>query len=472
MTPREIACDVCVIGAGAAGLSVAAGTSRLGLRTVLIEQAEMGGDCLNRGCVPSKALLAAARHAAPGAAIPGVATRADVDFAAVKDGLDGVIATIAPHDSAERFEGLGATVLRDRARFLDAGTLAVGGLRVRARRTVVATGSRPALPPVPGLDPARVLTNETVFALRVRPDHLVILGGGPVGIEMAQAHRRLGSAVTLVQRGPILPREEPELVAILRARLTAEGIRLIEQATVTGIRHQGGVRLMATVAGSAVEVAGSHLLVAAGRRANVEDLGLDAAGIAHGPEGIRVDRRLRTSRRTIYALGDVVAGGPRFTHAAGHQAGIVVRNLAFRLPAKVDDRALPRVTYTDPELAQVGLTEAQARAAGHAVTVLTQPLSANDRAVAEHRREGLVKLVAGRRGRLLGAAILGPAAGEAIGLWCLAIGQGLSLRAVAGVVLPYPTNGEAAKAAAGSAFTPVLFGPRTRRLVGWLNRLP
>ncbi|GJD48068.1 Mercuric reductase [Methylobacterium crusticola] len=472
--PPALACDVCVIGAGSAGLSVAAGTSRLGLRTVLVEEAEMGGDCLNRGCVPSKALLAAARAAGPGPAIPGVAApAAAVDFAAVADGVADVIAAIAPHDSAARFEGLGATVLRGRARFLEPRTLRIGRQVVRAARSVIATGSRPAIPAIPGLDPARVLTNATLFGLRERPAHLLILGGGPVGIEMAQAHRRLGCAVTLVQRRTILPRDEPDLVAILRARLEREGVRLVEHAAVARVAHGLDEVVLTLERGGAQErLAGSHLLVAAGRQANVEDLGLDAAGVAYGPEGIAVDRRLRTSRRGLFALGDVVAGGPRYTHAAGYQAGIVVRNLAFRLPARVEYRALPRVTYTDPELAQVGLTEAEARARGEVVTVLTQPLSRNDRAVAERRPEGAVKLVAGRRGRILGAAILGPAAGEVIGLWCLAIAQGLSLRAVSGTILPYPTIGEAARAAAGAYYAPALFGPRTRRLVDLLRRLP
>ena len=425
MTPRR--CDVCVIGAGSAGLSVAAGTSQLGLDTVLIERGAMGGECLNTGCVPSKALLAVAkrRHASTSALMPGLGTgEAPVDFGDVREGLRAVIDTIAPHDSVARFESLGVTVLRGTATFLDERTLAVGAERIRARWFVVATGSRPLVPPIPGLDPASVLTNETIFSLRDPPSRLVILGGGPIGIEMALAHRRLGVPVTLVERDEILPRDEPELVAALRKTLVAEGIEMLEGATVTRVDHTPGcTTLMVKRGGRTEPIAGSHVLVATGRVPGIEDLDLAAAGVAIGPAGIAVDARLRTSRRHICALGDVL-DGPRFTHVAAYQAGIVVRNLAFRLPAKIDDRALPWVTYTDPELAHVGLTEAEARARqGSRVGVEIVPLSRNDRAVAERQTGGLLKVVVGRHGHILGASLLAPAAGEAIGLWCLAISR-------------------------------------------------
>lgn len=474
MTPRR--CDVCVIGAGSAGLSVAAGTSRLGLDTVLVERGSMGGECLNTGCVPSKALLAVAkrRHASTSAAMPGLGTgEPSVDFDAVKDGLRDVIDTLAPHDSVARFESLGVTVLRGTAVFLDTDTIAVGPERIRARWFVLATGSRPAVPPIPGLDPASVLTNETIFSLRAPPRRLVILGGGPVGVEMALAHRRLGIPVALIERHAILPRDEPELVAALRSMLVAEGIDILEHATVTRVDHAPGCTTLAVERdGRSEPIAGSHLLVATGRVPATEGLGLEAAGIAFGPAGIAVDARLRTSRRHILALGDVI-DGPHFTHAAGYQAGIVVRNLAFRLPARVDYRALPWVTYTDPELAHVGLTEAEARARhGRRVTVEIVPLSRNDRAVAERQTDGLLKVIVGRGGRILGASLLAPAAGEAIGLWCLAIGRKMNLKAVAELILPYPTFGETAKAAAGAYYAPRLFSAATRRIVAALRRLP
>ena len=473
MTPRR--CDVCVIGAGSAGLSVAAGTSRLGLDTVLVERGAMGGECLNTGCVPSKALLAVAkrRHASM-SAMPGLGTgEPSVDFGAVKDGLRDVIDTLAPHDSVARFESLGVTVLRGTAVFLDAGTIAVGPERIRARWFVLATGSRPALPPIPGLDPAFVLTNETIFSLRAPPSRLVILGGGPVGVELALAHRRLGIPVALIERHAILPRDEPELVAALRRMLVNEGVDILEHATVTRVDHAPGCTTLAVERdGRSEPIAGSHLLVATGRVPATEGLGLETTGIAFGPAGIAVDARLRTSRRRIFALGDVL-DGPHFTHVAAYQAGIVVRNLAFRLPARVDDRALPWVTYTDPELAHVGLTEAEARARhGSRVTVEIVPLSRNDRAVAERQTDGLLKVVVGRGGRILGASLLAPAAGEAIGLWCLAISRKMNLKAVADLILPYPTFGETAKAAAGAYYAPRLFSAATRRIVAALGRLP
>jgi pyruvate/2-oxoglutarate dehydrogenase complex dihydrolipoamide dehydrogenase (E3) component len=472
----QMACEVCVIGAGSAGLSVAAGTSQLGLKTVLIERAEMGGECLNSGCVPSKALLAAgkaARHVEE-TALEGVSGAAPgVDFKAVGNGVRAVIDAIAPHDSVARFERLGVTVLRDSARFVDATTVQVGDVAVRARWVVIATGSRAVIPKIPGLDPSRCLTTETIFKLRDKPEHLVIIGGGPIGVEMAVAFRRLGARVTLIQRSSILPHDEPELVGELRTLLRAEGITVLERAEVELVEHEADavvVRIKQEREDQAVT--GSHLLIAAGREPVLEDLGLDAAGIAFDRKGIVVDKRLRSSRRHVFALGDVI-DAPHFTHVAGYQAGIVVRNLAFRLPAKVDYDALPWVTYTDPELAHVGLTEAQARNShGDAVSVQHVPLHDNDRAVAERRTKGSIKVIVGARGRILGASILAPAAGEMIGLWCLAIKQKLTLRAITDLMLPYPTMGEIGKTAASQYYQPLLFSDRTRRLVGVLQWLP
>lgn len=472
----RLECEVCIIGAGSAGLSVAAGLAQLGLRTVLIEHAEMGGECLNTGCVPSKALLAAAKAAyrCDAAGIPGVSgTPAGVDFAAVKDGVLDVIATIAPKDSVHRFEGLGVAVLKRTAMFVDSHTVRAGDDTVRADRFVVATGSKPAVPAVQGLSADKILTNETIFTLREKPGRLLIMGGGPIGIEMALAHRRLGVAVTVIQKSSILPRDEPELVEILRGLLRREKIDLVEEAEVASVRHAPeGVVMTVRRAGREEAIAGSHLLVATGRTPRVEGLGLESAGIAHTARGIAVDARLRTTQRHVFALGDVI-DAPRFTHVAGYQAGIVVRNLAFRLPAKVDYGALPWVTYTDPELAHAGATEAEARKRhGDAVRVEMVPLAENDRAVAEHHTAGAMKIVVGRRGRILGASILAPAAGEMIGLWCLAIKRGLPLRAVADLMLPYPTMGEIGKVAAGQHYRATLFGKTTRRLVRALQSLP
>jgi pyruvate/2-oxoglutarate dehydrogenase complex dihydrolipoamide dehydrogenase (E3) component len=466
--------DLCIIGAGSGGLSVAAGAVQMGASVILIEKGAMGGDCLNTGCVPSKALIAAAHAAhaiADGRRFGVHAPAPRIDFREVHDHVHGVIGAIAPHDSVERFEGLGVHVIKGAARFLDRTTVGVDGRQVRARRFVVATGSRAAVPPIPGLADSGFLTNESIFELTERPSHLVVMGGGPIGLEMAQAFRRLGAEVTVVEKFSILARDEPEAVEVVRRQLVAEGVRLLEGTGVTSVaKARDGVTVELERDGAAVEIiSGSHLLVAAGRRPNVENLNLEAAGIAATPKGITVDARLRTSNTGVFAIGDV-AGGPQFTHIAGYHAGIVIRNALFGLPAKVNYDALPWVTYADPELAHTGLTEADARKAGHSVQVLSWPLEMNDRAQAERRTEGLAKVILGRKGRIIGATIVGPRAGELIGAWALAISQKLAIGAIANAVLPYPTLSEVSKRAAGSYYTPKLFGAGTRRFVGFIQR--
>jgi pyruvate/2-oxoglutarate dehydrogenase complex dihydrolipoamide dehydrogenase (E3) component len=458
--------DLCIIGAGSAGLAVAAGAAQMGAAVVLVERGLMGGDCLNFGCVPSKSLLAAARLAdltRRGAAFGITSARPDVDFAAAADGVQKVIAAIAPNDSVERFERLGVRVLRREARFTSPSTINAGEIEIRPRRFVIATGSHPAVPAIPGIADVPYLTNETIFANRARPDHLIVIGGGPIGIEMAQAHCRLGARVTVLDVGPVLPRDDPELVASLAGHLAGEGIVIRPGVEITGVVRDGNAIVVRLAEGE--RIAGSHLLVAAGRRPSIEALDLPAAGIESTAQGITVDARLRTTNRRAFAIGDV-AGGPQFTHVALYQAGIVIRNTLFRLPAKVDYRALPWVTYTDPELAQVGLTHA----AGEDVRVLRWPFSDNDRAQTERDTEGLVKIVLSRNGRVVGASILGAGAGDLILPWALAISQKLKIGALANLIVPYPTRGEASKRAAGCYYTPTLFSPRTRRLVRFLAR--
>jgi len=466
--------DLCVIGAGSGGLTVAAGASQMGATVALVERGRMGGDCLNYGCVPSKALLAAARAAEQmrQAGRLGIERHEPrIDFAQVMDHVQGVIEAIAPHDSQERFEGLGVKVIRAEARFVARNRVEAGGETIEARRFVIATGSAPLVPPIPGLAETPYLTNESLFENDRKPAHLVVIGGGPIGLEMAQAHRRLGVTVTVVEQKTILPKDDPELVDVVRAQLLAEGVILLEQAEVTRVdKAAGGVAVTVRRAGGDVRVAGSHLLVAAGRKPGVEGLNLEAAGVAFGPKGIETDRRLRTANRRIYAIGDVTGRFP-FTHAAGYHAGIVLRNALFRLPAKVDDRAMPWVTFTDPELAQVGLGEAEARRAHGKVTVLRWPFHDNDRAQAERTTEGFAKAVLDGSGRILGAAIVGPHAGELLQPWCLAIANGLRIGALAGLVAPYPTLGEINKRLAGSYYTPKLFNERTRKIVRFLLRL-
>jgi pyruvate/2-oxoglutarate dehydrogenase complex dihydrolipoamide dehydrogenase (E3) component len=466
---ERITTDICIIGAGSGGLSVAAGAVQMGARVVLVEGGEMGGDCLNAGCIPSKALIAAGKHAhamTTGGAFGIAPVVPQVDFAAVKDHVARVIATIAPVDSQERFEGLGVRVIRALAVFTSPTTLRAGEHEITARRFVIATGSRAAIPPIPGIDTVPYLTNETIFDLRTRPDHLLILGGGPIGMEMAQAHRRLGCRVTVIEGAKALGRDDPDCAAIVLAAIRAEGVEVLEGTSVAKIDGNVVVQLV-----DGRVVAGSHLLIAAGRKVQVDGLGLDAANIAHTPKGITVGPNLRsTTNRRVYAVGDA-AGGLQFTHMAGYHAGVVIRQIVFGLPAKAKTAHIPWVTYTDPELAQVGLTEDQARKAhGTALTVLKQDFHHNDRAQTEGRAMGLLKLMV-VKGRPVGVSIAGPQAGELIGLWALAIANRMKLSQVAGMVAPYPTLGEISKRAAGSYFTPALFeSPRVKQIVGLIQR--
>lgn len=467
----EIRADVCIVGAGSAGLSVAAGASQMGADVVLIEKGEMGGDCLNYGCVPSKALLAAAKAAQYGreAGKFGVTfAEPQIDFAKVNAHVHEVIAGIAPHDSQERFEGLGATVLRAPAVFTGRDRLSAGDDTVVAKRFVIATGSKPAVPPIDGLDTVPYLTNETVFTLTAAPEHLIVVGGGPIGCEMAQAHRRLGSRVTVLEMFSIMPKDDPDLVAVVRDRLIADGVDLREGAKVERVEaREAGVRV--AVDGATVE--GSHILVATGRAPSVDGLGLEAAGVTYSPRGIDVDARLRTSNKRIFALGDVT-GGFQFTHQAGYHAGIAIQNLLFRLPAKVDDSSIPWVTYTEPELAQVGMTAAQLMEADSKGTVLESEFLGNDRAKAVRETDGRIKVMVDRKGRIRGASIVGANAGELLQPWLLAITQKLKIRAMTGFRAPYPTFGEINKVAAGSYFTPKLYSDFTRRVVRTLMKLP
>ena len=471
--------DICVIGAGSGGLSVAAGASQMGASVVLIERDKMGGDCLNYGCVPSKAMLAAghAAHAVRRAGPFGVGAQDPVvDGQGVYGHIHGVIKAIEPNDSVERFEGMGVTVLRGQGRFTGLKEVEVEGegepKRITARRFVIATGSGPFVPPIPGLDGVDYHTNETVFRGPGLPDHLIVIGGGPIGIEMAQAHRHLGARVTVLEMFTIMPKDDPELVAVVRRRLIEDGIDIIEGAAVTGVEKTASgvaVSLKEGEDGEPRAIEGSNLLVAAGRRVNVDGLGLDEAGIRHSDRGIEVDARLRTSNKNVFAIGDAV-GGLQFTHVAGYHAGVVLKNALFRWPAKADHRCVPWVTYTSPELAQVGLTETEAKKAHGDIRILRWPFHENDRAQAEAVTDGLVKAVVTPKGKILGCGIAGAGAGELILTWVLAMSENLKIGAVAQMIAPYPTLGEVSKRTAGSFYTPSLFSERTRKIVRFLRR--
>ncbi len=468
---ERITTDLCIIGAGSGGLSVAAGAVQMGARVVLVEGAEMGGDCLNAGCVPSKALLAAAKAAQAmrsGAPLGIAPVEPDIDFAAVNDHVARTIATIAPVDSQERFEGLGVRVIRAWGAFTSATTLEAGGVEITARRFVIATGSRPLVPNVPGLDGVPYLTNETIFALRNRPDHLIIIGGGPIGMEMAQAHRRLGCAVTVIEGAKALGRDDPDAATVVLRHLRSEGVVVLEDAKVGAVAGQAGAIRVTLEDGR--EIAGSHLLLAVGRRVALDGLNLPAAGVAFDRKGVTVDAALRSTNRRIFAVGDA-AGSLQFTHVAGYHARIVVRQAVLGLPARATTRHIPWATYTDPELAQVGMTEAEARKAyGTALTVARAALDHNDRAQAEGKTDGFIKVMI-VRSRPIGVTIVGPQAGELIALWALVLSKRLTMSAVAGMVAPYPTLGEISKRAASAYFSPKLFdNPMLKQVVRLVQR--
>ena len=466
--------DICVIGGGSGGLSVAAGAAQMGADTVLLEKGKMGGDCLNYGCVPSKALLAAG-HAAQQireSARFGIdAGPPTVDAKRVFAHVHGAIAAIEPNDSVQRFTGLGVQVIEAAGRFMDPTMLETGGKRIKARRFVIATGSSPFLPPIPGLADVPYHTNETIFYAEQLPEHLIVIGGGPIGIELAQAHRHLGCKVTVLEMFTIMPKDDPELVDVVRRQLVADGLSLREGVTVKRVEKDGdGVCVVLDSEDGEEKVSGSHLLLAAGRRANVDGLDLEAAGVAYTPKGIDVDGRLRTTNKKIFAIGDV-AGGLQFTHVAGYHASVVIKNALFRLPAKADHSCVPWVTYTAPELAQVGLSEAQAKDKyGADIRILRWPFHENDRAQAEGKTEGLVKAITTKKGVILGCGIAGPMAGELIQTWVLAMTQKIKIGGVATMIAPYPTFGEVSKRAAGSFFTQSLFSEKTRKIVQFLAK--
>lgn len=468
----RIKTDLLVIGAGSGGLSVAAGASQMGADVTLLEGHRMGGDCLNYGCVPSKALIAAAKaaHGQAHAAQFGIADQVpEIDYAAVMEHVAGVIAQIAPVDSQERFEGLGVRVIREFGSFISPTEVQAGDTVITARRIVIAAGSSPLVPPIPGLDTVPYLTNETLFEQRDRPEHLLIIGGGPIGMEMAQAHVRLGSRVTVIEGLTALAKDDPELAAIVLEDLRAEGVEIAEHAMAAEIRGQAGA--IDVVTQDARVFSGSHLLMAVGRKANTGRLNLEAAGIETTRTGIRTDAGLRTSNRRVYAIGDI-AGGLQFTHVAGYHAGVVIRSILFGLPSKAKTAHIPWATYTDPELAQLGPTEAEARERyGEKLEVIRFPYAENDRAIAGRKTRGLIKvMVVG--GRPVGVGLAGHQAGEQIALWSLVLANRLKMSQVAGMVAPYPTISELSKRAAGAYFSPRLFdNPMVKRVVGLVQRI-
>jgi pyruvate/2-oxoglutarate dehydrogenase complex dihydrolipoamide dehydrogenase (E3) component len=472
--PSELRPDLCVIGGGSGGLSVAAAAAQLGVSVVLIEKHKMGGDCLHYGCVPSKALLAAAAraHAMRTAGAFGIApVRPAIDHRAVNDHVNDVIAAIAPNDAAARFSGLNVKVISAPARFLDRKRVLAGEYRVKARRFVLATGSSPEIPSIRGLSEVPYFTNETIFANRDKLEHLIVLGAGPIGLELAQAHLRLGSRVTVLEGLKALSKDDPEMSELVLERLRMEGMDIREGVEIEHIGGgTGGIDLDILEAGTRQRLQGTHLLVATGRTANVAGLNLEAARIKYDRRGIKVNAALKTSNWRVYAIGDV-AGGPQFTHVANYHADIVLRRALFRLPAKLEPNMLSWTTFTDPELAHVGLTEDAARRRFGQIRVLRWPFHENDKAQTERATDGFVKVITDARGRILGASVVGRLAGEVIQMWSLALAQRLKINAMTRWISAYPSLCEVNKRVAYGYYVSAAANPFLRKLIGWLARL-
>ncbi len=472
MSRKTMKADIAIIGAGAAGLVTAAGAASLGRKVVLFEAGEMGGDCLNYGCVPSKAILTAAHkaHEVRQAARWGVeADLKRVDFARVRQTIAAAIAAIEPNDSQERFEGLGVTVVRERARFSGPRTVESDTVSVTAKRIVIASGTRARIPGIEGLKDLPYLTNETIWSLESLPEHLIILGAGPIGTELGQAFARLGSTVTLIEAGAPLARFEPEHAALALEALKEDGVTLVTgQAAISASGGPGAISL--TLADGQT-INASHLLLAAGREPVLDDLNLEAAGVETDARGLIVDDRLRTSNRRVLAAGDI-AGKGGLTHLAGWHGSVIVRNLYFGLPTAQSSQPIPQAVYTDPPLASVGLTEAEARAAhGDTVKVSRWPFSENDRAIAEGDTRGGVKLIIGKGAKLLGAHGAGARADDLIQIAGAVMARGGTVRDLTSAVAPYPTRGEVFKRAAGKYYEPTVFGPFAKLLARTLTAL-
>ncbi|RMF71070.1 MAG: mercuric reductase [Acidobacteria bacterium] len=474
-TPQE-RYHLVVIGAGTAGLVTASIAATLGARVALVERHRMGGDCLNYGCVPSKALLRAARahaearHAA--ARFGGPAVSGPGDFGRVMERMRRLRASIAPHDGAARFRDLGVDVFLGSARFAGRDAIAVGDRVLRFRRAVVATGARAFVPPIPGLEDVDPLTNETIFSLDELPARLAVVGAGPIGMEMAQAFARFGSRVTVVDRAEqVLPREDADAAAIVRAALERDGVSFLLGAAVVRAERRGAAKVLhVEAAGRREELAADAVLVAVGRAPNVDGLGLDDAGIAFDRGGIEVDRRMRTTNRRVFAIGDV-ASRFKFTHAADAQARLVAANALFGARARADRLVMPWSTYTSPELAHTGLSARDAAARGIAMDTITVPLAENDRAVLDGESEGFVRIhLAQGRDRILGATIVAEHAGEMISELTTAIVNRIGLLALGRAIRPYPTVSEAIRRAADQHRRGALT-PTRRRLLGWYFRL-
>ena len=462
--------DIGILGGGAAGLTVASGAAQLGAKSLLVEkEKELGGDCLHFGCVPSKTLIRTAHvyHLMKTAKVFGLPemTVPPVDFKEVTARIRSVISTIQEHDSEERFCSLGARVEFGDPTFIDDHTIRLNGNTYSAKNWVIATGSSPGIPPVEGLDKTPFITNKEIFSLDHLPSSMIILGAGPIATEMAQAFSRLGSKVSVIQRsGQILSKEDKDLADEVMGVLSSEGVEFYLNATIIRALERGGKREVLIKDGNGKEISlkAEKILVALGRKPNIEGLGLEHIGVEVDKRGVKVDNRLRTNIKHIYAAGDVT-GAYQFTHAAGYEGGIVISNAIFHLPRKVDYTFLPWCTYTDPELASIGMNEKAATAAGIKYSLWTEAFKDNDRSLAEGEKIGKIKMILDKDEKPLGVQILGPRAGELLNEWVAVLNGKVKLSSLASAVHPYPTLGEINKRVAGTYFSPKIFSDKVKK---------
>lgn len=472
---KNMTSDVCVIGAGAGGLTVASVASQMGAKVILVEGNKMGGDCLNTGCVPSKSLLAAAKAAKTCVESKkfGIHTnKLEVHFEEVMNYIKKVINTVSEHDSVERFEKLGVKVIQSSGSFLDEKTLVAGDFHIHSKRFVIATGSSPSIPKIPGLEKIDYLTNETIFSLKEKPEHLIVIGGGPIGCELSQAFALLGIRVSILEAFTILPKDEKDLVSIMRDQLISDGITIYEHCKILQINKQNNlIEVQININDTDKTITGTHLLIATGRTANISHLNLDAAKITYTEKGISVDKRLRTSNKRVFAIGDVI-GHYQFTHIAGYHVGIVIKNILFRLPAKINYQAVPWVTYTTPELAHVGLSEDDASKKYSEIKKLNFCFKDNDRAITENKTNGSISVITQRNGKILGVSILGEEAGELLLPWIIAIQKNRKINEFVNAIIPYPTLSEINRQAASKFYEPILFSQWIKKIVRLLLKLP
>lgn len=467
--------DIGIIGGGSAGLTVAAGASQFGAKTLLIEKEALGGDCLHYGCVPSKTLIKSAkvyhqmkhgeRYGLPPVALP------PVDFRALRERIGSVIEVIQKHDSAERFCTLGALVEFGNPEFLDEHLVRVNGKTVSAKNWVIATGSSPAIPRVEGLAKTPFITNRELFYLDRLPESMVVLGAGPISIEMAQTFNRLGTKVFVVQRSSqILTREDRDMGDLLMERLALEGVTFHLNASTLKVHERGSGRevVIKTGEGNTQSLMVDTILVALGREANLSGLGLEALGIQFDKNGLTLDNRLRTKHPHIYGAGDVT-GTYQFTHAAGYEGGVVLTNAVLRLPRKVNYTFMPWCTYTDPELASIGMNEKRAEKAGVRYSVWTEEFRMNDRGLAEGDPIGKVKLLLDEKEKPIGVQILGIHAGDLLSEWVAVMGGGVRLTALASAVHPYPTLAEANKRVVGTFLSGKIFSEKVKKALKFLS---